>query len=38
MLGAAYTHLASDEGAQMVRPLVFLAGLWGLWFLRREGR
>ena len=38
MLGAAYTHLANGEGVQVVRPLVFLAGLWGLWFLRRDGR
>lgn len=35
MLGAAYTHLANGEGMQVLRPLVFLAVLWGVWWLRR---
>jgi uncharacterized membrane protein YphA (DoxX/SURF4 family) len=34
MLGAAYTHLAAGEGVQVIRPLLFAAGLWGAWFLR----
>ena len=38
MLGAVYTHFAGGEGVQVARPLVFLAALWGLWFLRRDGR
>ena len=35
MLGAAYTHLAIGEGAQVVRPLVFLGGLSAILLLRR---
>ncbi len=35
MLGAAYTHLANGEGAQVLRPLIFLGGLWAIWFLKR---
>lgn len=34
MLGAAYTHLSHGEGMQVLRPLIFLGGLWGIWFLR----
>ncbi len=34
MFGAAYTHLASGEGIQVIRPFVFLAAMWGAWFLR----
>jgi putative oxidoreductase len=35
MLGAAYTHLASHEGIQVLRPVIFLAVLWAIWWLRR---
>ncbi len=35
MLGAAYTHLANGEGMEVVRPLVFLAALGGVYWLRR---
>ena len=35
MLGAAYTHLANGEGMQVLRPVVFLAVLWAVWWLRR---
>lgn len=34
MFGAAYTHLANHEGIQIFRPLIFLAVLWILWWLR----
>lgn len=34
MAGAAYTHLASGEGVELLRPLVFLAALWTVWWLR----
>ncbi|MEZ5427266.1 MAG: DoxX family protein [Pyrinomonadaceae bacterium] len=34
MLGAAYTHLANGEGLQVLRPLIFGAFLWVVWFLR----
>jgi len=34
MLGAAYTHLAHQEGLQLLRPLIFLGALWAAWFLR----
>ncbi len=37
MLGAAYTHLANGEGAQVLRPAIFLAVLWLVWWLRRLG-
>ena len=36
MLGATYTHLVNDEGGQVVRPLLFLALLWSVWWLRRD--
>ena len=36
MIGAAYTHLANGEAAQLVRPLIFSAFLWAVWWLRRE--
>jgi uncharacterized membrane protein YphA (DoxX/SURF4 family) len=35
MFGAAYTHLANHEGIQVLRPAIFLAVLWVLWWLRR---
>ena len=35
MLGAMYTHLANNEGIQVVRPIIFLAVLWIVWWLRR---
>ena len=35
MFGAAYTHIANAEGAQVLRPLIFLMLLWTLWWLRR---
>ncbi|MEP7273107.1 MAG: DoxX family protein [Acidobacteriota bacterium] len=35
MIGAAYTHLANNEGLQVVRPAVFLALLWTAWWLRQ---
>ncbi len=34
MLGAGYTHLANGEGGQVIRPLMFLVALWGVWWLR----
>ena len=34
MLGAMYTHLTNDQSAQVVRPMIFLAFLWSIWFLR----
>ncbi len=34
MLGAGYTHLSNGEGGQVVRPLMFLVALWGVWWLR----
>lgn len=36
MLGAIYTHLANGEGAEVLRPLVFLSALWTVWLLRRD--
>ncbi len=36
MIGASYTHIANAEGAQVLRPLIFLAVLWTVWWLRRE--
>lgn len=38
MLGAAYTHLANAEGLEVLRPLLFLALLWTLWWLRGRQR
>lgn len=35
MLGAAYTHLSNNEVIQVSRPLIFLALLWVIWWLRR---
>ncbi len=35
MLGAAYTHLSAGEGLEVLRPLVFLALLAVVWWLRR---
>lgn len=35
MFGAAYTHLANHEGIQVLRPAIFLAVLWVVWWLRR---
>ena len=34
MIGASYTHIANAEGAQVLRPLIFLALLWTVWWLR----
>lgn len=34
MLGASYTHLANHEGIQVLRPVIFLAVLWIVWWLR----
>ncbi len=34
MIGASYTHIANAEGAQVLRPLIFLALLWTVWKLR----
>ena len=34
MCGAIYTHLASHEGLQVLRPVIFLVILWTVWLLR----
>jgi uncharacterized membrane protein YphA (DoxX/SURF4 family) len=34
MFGAAYTHLANHQGIQVLRPVIFLAVLWIVWWLR----
>lgn len=34
MIGAAYTHLANAEAAQLIRPLIFTTILWAVWWLR----
>ena len=34
MLGAVYTHLANGETTDVARPGIFLALLWGVWWLR----
>ena len=36
MIGASYTHIANAQGAQVLRPLIFLVLLWSVWWLRRE--
>lgn len=36
MLGAAYTHVANGEGAEVLRPLIFLAVLAVVFWLRRQ--
>lgn len=36
MLGAAYTHIANAEGAAVLRPLLFLAVLAVVFWLRRR--
>lgn len=36
MLGAAYTHVSNGEGAQVLRPLVFMGGLAAILLLRRS--
>ncbi len=36
MIGAAYTHYASDEMADILRPVIFTAVLWVLCFLRSD--
>ncbi|MDH3216428.1 MAG: DoxX family protein [Candidatus Krumholzibacteria bacterium] len=38
MLGAAYTHLANNEGGQVLRPLMLLTILWVVLWLRRGPR
>jgi putative oxidoreductase len=35
MIGAAYTHLANQEGLQILRPTIFLTLLCTVWWLRR---
>lgn len=35
MIGAAYTHVANAEVAQIFRPLLFAVLLWVVWWLRR---
>jgi uncharacterized membrane protein YphA (DoxX/SURF4 family) len=35
MFGAIYTHLSNHEGPQVLRPIIFLAVLWTVWWLRR---
>ena len=35
LIGAAYTHVANAEAAQLVRPLLFAVLLWAVWWLRR---
>ena len=34
MLGAMYTHLTNEEAPEVVRPGIFLAVLWAVWWLR----
>lgn len=34
MFGAVYTHLANNEGIQVLRPAIFLAVLWAIYWLR----
>lgn len=36
MIGAAYTHIANGEAAQLVRPLIFAGILWSVRWLRRD--
>lgn len=36
MLGAAYTHVANGEAAEALRPLIFLAVLAVVFWLRRQ--
>src|SRR5262249_41385019 len=36
MFEAAYTHLANHEGLQVLRPIIFLAILWAIWWLRLD--
>jgi len=38
MVGATYTHLANNEGLQVLRPIIFLAILWTVWWLRGNPR
>jgi len=35
MLGASYTHVSNHEGFQVLRPIIFIALLWTVWWLRR---
>ena len=34
LLGALFTHVMNGEGAQVLRPLIFLGGLAAVWMLR----
>jgi len=34
MVGAAYTHITNGEAPQIIRPGIFLALLWTVWWLR----
>jgi len=36
MIGACYTHVANAEAGQLIRPLLFMALLWVVWWLRRK--
>lgn len=36
MVGAAYTHLASAEGLQVLRPVIFTAIMWTALYLRKH--
>ena len=38
MLGAAFTHVTNGEGAQVLRPLIFLGGLSAIVLLRRDSK
>jgi uncharacterized membrane protein YphA (DoxX/SURF4 family) len=38
MVGAGYTHLANGEGLQVLRPLIFLALLGTVFWLRKPTR
>ena len=35
MFGAMYTHLANGETMDVLRPVIFTAFLWLVWWLRR---
>ncbi len=36
MIGAAFTHIANAEAAQLIRPLIFTGILWAVWWLRGQ--
>ena len=35
MLGAAYTHIANNEGLDLIRPIIFTSAMWGALYLRK---